>query len=72
MLGNRSLKLKYLNPNMMLVATGVPDGEQATKRSQQDLTIFLIDTVTGQVLHRQTHQVSAAYGQAWQICMAIL
>lgn len=45
MLGDRSLKLKHLNPNTLFVSTG--DG--------RTLTASLLDTVTGRFLHRQAH-----------------
>lgn len=45
MLGDRSLKLKHLNPNTLFVATG--DG--------RTLSANLLDTVSGRFLHRQQH-----------------
>ena len=45
MLGDRSLKLKHLNPNTLFVATG--DG--------RTLSASLLDTVSGRFLHRQQH-----------------
>ncbi|KAK9804018.1 hypothetical protein WJX73_002264 [Symbiochloris irregularis] len=55
-LGDRSLKLKYLNPNLLLIATGPPNGAPAKGTKTPRLTISILDTVTGQVLFRQSHQ----------------
>lgn len=67
MLGDRSLKLKYLNPNLLLLASGPPDGVPGASLKAPRLTISLLDTVTGQVLFRQTHQVGRRLCQhaAW-------
>lgn len=48
-LGDRSLKLKYLNPNTLFVATG----------NGRTLTASLLDTVSGRFLHRQSHAARA-------------
>lgn len=54
-LGDRSLKLKYLNPNTLFVATGSQPG-QATG-AERHITAHIFDTVTGQLLFSQTHEV---------------
>ena len=54
MLGDRSLKLKYLNPNTMFLATGSTP-EQPGKAH---ITAHIFDTVTGRLLFSQTHEVS--------------
>ena len=59
MLGDRSLKLKYLNPNLLLLATGAPNGVATSASKSPRLTVSILDTVTGQVLFRQSHQVRA-------------
>ncbi|EXJ81182.1 hypothetical protein A1O3_07472 [Capronia epimyces CBS 606.96] len=45
-LGDRSVLYKYLSPNVALLIA----------ESHSDLTIYLIDAVTGAVLHTSTHQ----------------
>ncbi|KAK9825151.1 hypothetical protein WJX81_005905 [Elliptochloris bilobata] len=61
-LGDRSLKLKHLNPNTLFVATG--DG--------RTLTASLLDTVSGRFLHRQLHAgasgpVHAVMAENWLV-----
>lgn len=56
-LGNRSMKLKYLNPNVLFVASGQSESEQAAAAIDSTLTVQLIDTITGQVVYRQTLEV---------------
>ena len=63
-LGDRSLKLKYLNPNLLLLATGPPNGAPLSTIKSPRLTVSLLDTVTGQVLFRQSHQVRPIIGTA--------
>ena len=60
-LGDRSLKLKYLNPNVVLVVTG-PPASLASKAEYAlgTVTLTLVDTVTGRILYRQAYQVRAA------------
>ena len=55
MLGDRSLKLKYLNPSVLLVAIGA--SETSAHHADHVLTILIVDAITGHVLHRQSHQV---------------
>ncbi len=52
-LGNRSLKLKYLNSNTMFLATGSTP-EQPGKAH---VTAHIFDTITGRLLFSQTHEV---------------
>ena len=54
MLGDRSLKLKYLNPNTMFLATGSTP-EQPGKAH---ITAHIFDTITGRLLFSQTHEVT--------------
>ena len=71
-LGDRSLKLKYLNPNVILVAIGA--AEDMVNQAGSVLTILIVDTVTGRVLHRQTHQVRMHLHQVpplTTMCMAL-
>ena len=53
-LGDRSLKLKYLNPNTMFLATGSTP-EQPGKAH---VTTHIFDTITGRLLFSQKHEVS--------------
>ena len=54
-LGDRSLKLKYLNPNTLFVATGTQPGEATG--AERHITAHIFDTVTGQLLFSQSHEV---------------
>lgn len=62
-LGDRSLKLKYLNPNTLFVVTGSLPGQ--AKGSARHVTAHIFDTITGQLLFSQIHQVSSAF---WPRC----
>ena len=70
-LGSGDLKFKYLNPNSLLVAVGVPaaaaggSGDAAEER----LTVMVLDAVTGRVLFSQKHEVrvvAGVYGEGGQ------
>ena len=52
-LGDRSLKLKYLNPNTMFLATGSTPGQPGTAH----ITAHIFDTITGRLLFSQKHEV---------------
>ncbi len=57
-LGNQEVLFKYLNKNMIFVATVTPkSGGLSGAASPEDSTVVasLIDSVTGQILHRVTH-----------------
>ena len=56
-LGDRSLKLKYLNRNTLFLATGTPPDGPATGTRASRVTAHLLDTVTGRVLFSQVHEV---------------
>ncbi|KAL2439003.1 ER membrane protein complex subunit 1 [Exophiala dermatitidis] len=45
-LGDRSVLYKYLSPNLVLLIA----------ESHSDLTVYLVDAVTGAILHTATHQ----------------
>ncbi|RYO88404.1 hypothetical protein DL764_008731 [Monosporascus ibericus] len=47
-LGDRSVKYKYLNPNTIVVAS--------VDETALSLTIYLLDTISGQVLHSTTYE----------------
>ena len=53
-LGDRSLKLKYLNPNTMFLATG----SSPTQPGKAHITAHIFDTITGRLLFSQTHEVT--------------
>ncbi len=54
--GDRSLKVKHLNPHALLVASGAPLGAP-TPPAQLQLHVEILDAVTGRPLFRQVHQV---------------
>lgn len=55
-LGDRRLKLKYLNPNTMFLATG----STPETPGRAHITAYIFDTITGRLLFSQTHEVSAS------------
>lgn len=59
-LGNRSLKIKYLNPSTVFVASGPAPGllSEDLDSSSIRLTVQIVDTVTGAPIHRQVHKVT--------------
>ena len=61
-LGNKSLKIKYLSPSTVFVATGAPQGQltEDLDTSSLALTIHIVDTVTGAPIFSQIHKVSPA------------
>ncbi|GLI60547.1 hypothetical protein VaNZ11_002704 [Volvox africanus] len=60
-LSDRSIKYKYLNPNLLFVATGIANGVPSDSVAagvdslSEEVTVHLLDTVTGRILHRQSH-----------------
>ena len=66
-LGNKSLKMKYLNPNSVFVASGPPEGllSEDLEPSSILLTVQIVDTVTGAPIHRQVHKVSNLTSQLY-------
>ncbi|KAJ9155292.1 ER membrane protein complex subunit 1 [Pleurostoma richardsiae] len=66
-LGDRSVKYKYLNPNTVVVA--------AADDAASTLTVYLLDTVSGQILASATHEgvdtqkpVECALSENWYVC----
>ena len=61
-LGNKSLKIKYLNPSTVFVATGPPEGllTEDLDPNSIALTVHVVDTVTGAPIYSQTHKVGCA------------
>jgi hypothetical protein len=58
-LGDKSMQIKYLNPNVLFVAAGVPDGSPLLPGSPPpQLRIELLDTVSGRVLSSFIHKVT--------------
>lgn len=59
-LGNKSLKIKYLNPSTVFIATGPPSGmlSEDLDSSSIMLTVQIVDTVTGAPIYRQIHKVN--------------
>ncbi|CAK9221974.1 unnamed protein product [Sphagnum jensenii] len=74
-LGNREVLFKYLNKNMIFVATVTPKSVGLLgAASPEDSTVvaYLIDTVTGRILHRVTHPsmqgpVHAVLSENWVV-----
>jgi hypothetical protein len=54
-LSDRTIKYKYLNPNLLFVATGLANGAALDGDESTAVTAHLVDTVTGRVLYSQTH-----------------
>ncbi|KAI0600638.1 hypothetical protein F4775DRAFT_590195 [Biscogniauxia sp. FL1348] len=66
-LGDRSVKYKYLNPNTIVVA--------AISEQENLLTVYLLDTVSGQVLTSATYEgvdsskdITCALAENWFMC----
>lgn len=59
-LGDGSLKFKYLNPNTVLVAVGAKRHAAVQGGDHSDppppLTVYMLDTITGRVLTSHTHK----------------
>lgn len=54
-LGDRSMKYRYLNPNSLVVVTGIPPGSSAeVDPLDAEAIIYVVDTVTGAVRAAQT------------------
>lgn len=72
-LGDRSLKYKYLNPNTAAVFTGLlPSARIAEGGVAPRVVAHVLDTVTGAVLHRLTHigargPVAAVFSENWVV-----
>ena len=74
-LGDRSLKLKYLNPNTMFLATG----SSPAHPGKAHITAHIFDTITGRLLFSQTHEVTPSAThigsraeELWLICGSLL
>ncbi|KAJ7555394.1 hypothetical protein O6H91_05G035400 [Diphasiastrum complanatum] len=74
-LGDRNVLFKYLNKNIVFVTTVAPGPSSKVGLAAPEdswLVAYLIDTITGQVLHRVTHQdvqgpVHAVLSENWVI-----
>lgn len=58
MLPNRDVLFKYLNKNLVFVATVTPRAPGlvgAANPEESTMVAYLIDTVTGRILHRVAH-----------------
>ena len=68
-LGNKSLKMKYLNPSTVFIATGPSEGllTEDLDPSSVALTVQIVDTVTGAPVHRQIHKVVHCFWD-WNAC----
>ena len=56
-LGNRSMKLKYLNPNVLFAASGLQEASPKAFLGEAALTVQLIDTISGQIIYQQSLEV---------------
>lgn len=70
-LGDRSLKYNYLNPNLVFIATGTPPGSDSTP-DEASVSVAVINTVTGAVLHQLVHSgcagpVYAVMSENWVV-----
>uniref|UniRef100_A0A6A7FXR4 ER membrane protein complex subunit 1 n=1 Tax=Hirondellea gigas TaxID=1518452 RepID=A0A6A7FXR4_9CRUS len=58
--GNRGVLQKYLNPNLLAIATEIdPNGLQPLSRrfaSDPSIAVYLLDTVTGEIVGKSLHQ----------------
>ncbi|KAL6215585.1 hypothetical protein ACLB2K_015014 [Fragaria x ananassa] len=69
------LMYKYVSKNLLFVATVAPKGSGAIGTATPEeswLTVYLIDTVTGRILHRMTHHgaqgpVHAVFSENWVV-----
>ncbi|KAK4229566.1 hypothetical protein QBC38DRAFT_472167 [Podospora fimiseda] len=66
-LGDRTVKYKYLNPNTIVVA--------AIDEKSLKLTVYLVDTVSGQILHAVKYKgvdpsktIECAMAENWFVC----
>ncbi|KAK3383415.1 hypothetical protein B0T24DRAFT_715323 [Lasiosphaeria ovina] len=66
-LGDRTVRYKYLNPNTVVVA--------AADDSASTLTVYLLDTVSGQILFSSKHEgvdtgkhIECALAENWLVC----
>lgn len=58
---DQDVMYKYISKNLLFVATVAPkaSGEIGTATPEESsLVVYLIDTVTGRILHRMTHHGS--------------
>jgi len=53
-LGDRSIKYRYLNPNTLVVVSGLAPGQPEPRDDLTAAHIMLVDAVTGRVLHSQS------------------
>eukprot|EP00250_Pteridium_aquilinum_P012532 c20782_g1_i1 orf=468-3470(-) len=72
-LTNQEVLFKYLNKNSLFVATVAPRGSETigeTSPEENWLVVYVIDTVTGRILHRLKHPnmhgpVHAVFSENW-------
>ena len=65
------MKLKYLNPNVIFVASGMSETDAAFSSQEAVLTVQLMDTISGQIVYRQAlevrmEQYEAKYNKEFQ------
>uniref|UniRef100_A0A7S0E1R2 ER membrane protein complex subunit 1 n=1 Tax=Hanusia phi TaxID=3032 RepID=A0A7S0E1R2_9CRYP len=55
-LGNRAVLLKYLNKNLLAVATGTQERNERVGQADPVVRVYLIDTVIGAIVHTASHK----------------
>ena len=72
-LGNKSLKIKYLNPSTVFIASGPPTGmlSEDMDSSSIMLTVQILDTVTGAPIYRQVHKVRSTLMPSLAPCLLL-
>ncbi|XP_062101168.1 uncharacterized protein LOC133807046 isoform X2 [Humulus lupulus] len=74
-IADHDVMYKYISKNLMFVATVTPkaSGEIGTATPEESsLVVYLIDTITGRILHRMTHHgsqgpVHAVFSENWVV-----
>lgn len=62
-MAEQDVMYKYISKNLLFVATASPKGSHEIGSATPDeafLVVYLIDTITGRIIHRMTHQGSQA------------
>ncbi|PQM34223.1 hypothetical protein Pyn_29537 [Prunus yedoensis var. nudiflora] len=74
-IADEDVMFKYISKNLLFVATVAPKGSGPIGTATPEeswLTVYLIDTVTGRILHRMTHHgsqgpVHAVFSENWVV-----
>lgn len=63
LIGDQDVMYKYISRNLLFLATTAPKGSGeigSATPEESSLVVYLIDTITGCILYRMTHQGSQA------------